>query len=87
MSSKQERAKRKPAPVTSGEFLTVAQVASELHLSVKSIQRRISRGEFCPFLRIGRKMLWSRSRLDQWFAEHESPTGIPAQRRSRRRAA
>ena len=35
------------------EFMTLAQVASEFHLSVKSIQRRIAKGQFAPFRRIG----------------------------------
>jgi excisionase family DNA binding protein len=70
----------------SGEYLTIAEVAIELHLSTKSVRRRISRGEFCPFVRIGRRVLWSRSRLKEWFDSRESPTGIPAQRRTRRAA-
>jgi predicted DNA-binding transcriptional regulator AlpA len=74
-------------PVISGEFLTVLQVANEFHLSVKSIQRRIRRGEFCPFLRIGRKMLWSRTQLIEWFKGRSSPTGVAMEKRTRRRAA
>jgi len=89
MSRNRKSSKRssKLAPVASGEFLALAQVASELHLSVKSIQRRIARGEFAPFLRIGRKMLWSRAQLLEWFKGRTSPTGVPVQRRTRRRAA
>jgi hypothetical protein len=73
-------------PVISGEFLTLAQVAIEFHLSTKSVQRRISRGEFAPFLRVGRKMLWSRTQLMEWFNSRSSPTGMPMQRRTRRAA-
>jgi predicted DNA-binding transcriptional regulator AlpA len=71
----------------SGEFLTLAQVACELHLSVKSIQRRIARGEFCPFVRVGRRMLWSKSQLLEWFKVRATPTGITMQRRTRRVAS
>jgi len=81
------KSSKRSAPVIPGEFLTFAQVASEIHLSVKSIQRRIARGEFAPFLRIGRKMLWSRTQLNEWFNSRTSPTGVPVQRRTRRRAA
>ena len=89
MSRNRKSSKRSApvAPVIPGEFLALAQVASEIHLSVKSIQRRIARGEFAPFLRIGRKMLWSRTQLNEWFNSRTSPTGVPVQRRTRRRAA
>jgi len=56
--------------------MTCDEVARELHRSKKTIQRLIKAGRFCPFLRVGRKMLWRRSRLDQWIAEHESPTAL-----------
>ena len=70
----------------SGDYLDIEEVAVELHLSTKSIRRRVRRSEFCPFVRIGRRVLWSRSRLKEWFDSRESPTGIPAQRRTRRAA-
>jgi excisionase family DNA binding protein len=74
------------SPKPSGEYLTIDQVAVELHLSTKSIRRRISKGEFCPFIRIGRRVLWVRSQLMEWMVSRQSPTGIAVQR-GRRRAA
>jgi excisionase family DNA binding protein len=75
------------SPKPSGEYLTIDQVAVELHLSTKSIRRRINHGEFCPFVRIGRRVLWVRSQLMEWMISRQSPTGIPVQHRTRRRAA
>jgi len=74
------------SPKPSGDYLTIDQVAVELHLSTKSIRRRISRGEFCPFVRIGRRVLWVRSQLMEWMVSRQSPTGL-AVPRGRRRAA
>jgi predicted DNA-binding transcriptional regulator AlpA len=66
--------------------MTLDEVAHFCRLSAKSIQRRIARGEFAPFLRIGRRMLWSRTQLNEWFNSRTSPTGVPVQRRTRRAA-
>ena len=82
-----QKSSKRSAPVASGEFLTCDEVARELHISTKTLQRRIDAGQFCPFLRVGRKMLWRRARLEQWFAEHESVTGVAIEKRTRRRMA
>jgi excisionase family DNA binding protein len=81
---KSKSSKRYAPP--SGEFLTLAQVANLLHVSTKTIQRRIARGEFCPFVRVGRRMLWYRTDLIEWLRSRATPTGIAPQH-GRRRAA
>jgi len=77
---------RNKSPKPSGDYLTIEEVANELHLSTKSIRRRIRAGEFCPFVRIGQRVLWVRSQLMEWMVSRQSPTGVPVQRRTRRAA-
>jgi len=79
--------KRKAIPrpgYTPGDFLGIAEVAYEFRQSTKSIGRRIRAGQFCPYLKVGNRLLWRRARLIEWFASRESPTGIPVQPRTRR---
>ena len=86
-NTKSSKRSSKPAPVIPSELMTLDEVAHFCRLSAKSIQRRIAKGQFAPFRRIGRKMLWSRAQLLEWFTSGATPTGIAIEKRTRRRAA
>jgi len=86
-NTKSSKRSSKPAPVIPSELMTLDEVAHFCRICTKSVQRRVDKGQFAPFRRIGRKMLWSRTQLMEWFTSGASPTGIAVQRRTRRRAA
>ena len=45
------------------------QVAGMTSLSVRTIERLVSTGRFPPPMRLGRRRLWHRQKLDAWLAD------------------
>lgn len=56
------------AAAASDLMLDIAQVAGMLGFSVRTIQRLIATGSFLAPVRLGKKPLWHRARLDAWLA-------------------
>lgn len=52
-----------------GELLTKKQIAHSLKLSSRSIDRKISRGEFPKGMKIGSLVRWPKSLVDNWVRE------------------
>ena len=50
-------------------LVDIRQVARMTCLSVRTLERLVSTGRFPPPVRLGRKRLWQRARLEQWLAD------------------
>lgn len=65
---------------TGEQLLTKRQLAQKLQVSMRSIDRRISQGEFPRGLKVGASVRWRSSIIDAWISSN-CPTSKKGVRR------
>jgi predicted DNA-binding transcriptional regulator AlpA len=65
---------------TGEQLLTKRQLAQKLQVSMRSIDRRISQGEFPRGLKVGSSVRWRSSIIDAWISSN-----CPAEKKGGRR--
>ena len=62
---------QQPAPNISEEasLITKGEVARMTSVSARTIERLVSMGQFPQPVRLGRKSLWNRQKLQAWIAD------------------
>jgi helix-turn-helix protein len=63
------------------EYLTKAELAAQLHRSVRSVDRWALTGGGPPCVRIGRRTLYRRAAVVEWLRGLESPPGRTGRKR------
>ena len=66
------------------EYLTKAELAAQLHRSIRSVDRWALTGDGPPCVRIGRRSLYRRASVVEWLKSLEVTPGRP--RRKQREA-
>lgn len=64
------------------EYLTKAELAAQLHRSVRSMDRWALTGDGPPYVRIGRKTLYRRAAVVEWLRGLET-TPVGSRRKKR----
>lgn len=52
------------------ELMTVTEVAEYLRVSVTTIRWLRVEGRFAPAVKVGRRLVWERSAIEQWVASN-----------------
>lgn len=68
-----------PMPRTEDDLLNVSQAAELLHLSVATLYSKVSRNEI-PFNKVGKKLYFYRSELDEWIRSGRVRTALEIRR-------
>jgi len=63
------------------EYLTKAELASQLHRSVRSVDRWALTGDGPPYVRIGRRTLYRRAAVVEWLRALEMTPGPKRKKR------
>jgi hypothetical protein len=58
------------------EYLTKAELAAQLHRSIRSLDRWALTGDGPPCIRIGRRSLYRRAAVVEWLRSLESQYGL-----------
>jgi Helix-turn-helix domain len=65
------------------EYLTKAELAAQLHRSIRSVDRWALSGDGPPYIRIGRRTLYRRAAVIEWLRGLEMAPGRVGQKRRR----
>ena len=53
------------------EFLTSKELAVLLHISIATLKNWRKQGRGCPYIKVGRKILYELSDVKQWLKAHK----------------